>query len=65
MGALRWLARADEDLRVIAVRIAQADPPLFSAALHCQQAAEKMAKAILIAATVPPPRIHDIEELGC
>src|SRR5215216_4286063 len=38
--------------------------PCFLAAFHCHQAAEKMAKAVLIASNVAPPRIHDIARLG-
>jgi HEPN domain-containing protein len=62
--AVRWLARADDDLRVVEVLIAQANPPLLPAASHCQQAAEKMAKAVLIASQIAPPRIHDLEKLA-
>jgi HEPN domain-containing protein len=62
--AARWIARADDDLRVVDVLIAQPDPPLLPAALHCQQAAEKIAKAVLIAANIAPPRIHDIDKLA-
>ena len=62
--ATRWLARADDDLRVVEMLMAQVSAPLLPAALHCQQAAEKMAKAVLIALNVAPPRIHDIETLG-
>jgi HEPN domain-containing protein len=61
---VRWLARADDDLRVVEVLISQADPPLLPAASHCQQAAEKMAKAVLIAFHVAPPRVHDLEKLA-
>jgi hypothetical protein len=37
---------------------------LLPAASHCQQAAEKMAKAVLIASHVAPPRVHDLEKLA-
>jgi HEPN domain-containing protein len=62
--AVRWLSRADDDLRIIHLALNVVDPPLFGAALHCQQATEKMAKAVLIAFGVMPPKIHDIERLG-
>jgi HEPN domain-containing protein len=63
--ALRWLARADDDVKVIEVLIAQESPLLLpAAAVHCQQAAEKMAKAVLIASNVAPPRIHNIKRLS-
>ena len=61
---LRWLAYVDQDIRV--VEIAMADPsPIFGpAAFHCQQAAEKMAKALLVARRADVPKIHDVEELS-
>ncbi len=62
--AERWLARADEDVRAAEALLALASPEVDPAAFHCQQAAEKMAKAMLIAAREPPPRLHDIDELG-
>lgn len=62
--ARRWLARVDEDLRAADALLAATPPALGAAAFHCQQAAEKMAKAVLIALRQPPPKLHDIEELG-
>jgi HEPN domain-containing protein len=62
--AERWLARADEDLRAAEALLTLAPPAVDPAAFHCQQAAEKMAKAVLIAVREAPPRMHDIEELG-
>lgn len=42
-----------------------ADPPMLDpAAFHCQQAVEKIIKALLIAAAVAAPRSHDIEMLA-
>ena len=42
-----------------------ADPPLVDqAAFHCQQAAEKIIKGLLVAAAISAPRIHDIERLA-
>ena len=61
--AVQWLQRADEDIR-LAEKIA-ADPDfLASAAFHCQQAAEKMAKAVIVAYQTDYPRIHDLAQLG-
>jgi HEPN domain-containing protein len=61
--AARWLARADEDA-VVAELAPARDPPLINpAAFHCQQAAEKMLKALLVAAGAVPPRSHDMEVL--
>src|SRR5215216_2288574 len=62
--AQRWLARADDDLHGVETFLAQSPLSAFLAAFHCHQAAEKMAKAVLIASNVAPPRIHDIERLG-
>jgi HEPN domain-containing protein len=61
--ALQWLQRADEDLR-LAERIAGDPDFLASAAFHCQQAAEKMGKAVIVAFQPTYPRIHDIGQLG-
>ena len=61
--AARWLARADEDAIVAELALTR-DPPLINpAAFHCQQAAEKMLKALLVAASAAPPRSHDMELL--
>jgi HEPN domain-containing protein len=58
-----WLARARED--VAAAELLLRDPDLIlSSALHCQQAAEKLAKAVLIVLGTEYPRIHDIGKLG-
>ena len=59
-----WLAKADDDIRVASMTLA-ADPPMLDpAAFHCQQAVEKIIKALLIAAAVAAPRSHDIEMLA-
>jgi HEPN domain-containing protein len=59
----RWLAKADEDVAVAELALAR-DPPLTEpAAFHCQQAAEKILKAVLVAAGVAPARSHDMERL--
>jgi len=62
--AERWLVQADEDLHAAQVLASLAPPAIRPAAFHCHQAAEKMAKAALIAIGTPPPRLHDIGELG-
>jgi HEPN domain-containing protein len=61
--AARWLAKAGEDVAVADLALAR-DPPLTEpAAFHCQQAAEKILKALLVAASVAPVRSHDMERL--
>jgi HEPN domain-containing protein len=58
----RWLSRVDEDLAAVTtlLRGSLVDP----AALHCQQAAEKLAKAFIIAMGASPSKTHDIEDLA-
>jgi len=58
------LAFVDEDLQVAEMLLTDASPVLRSAAFHCQQAAEKMAKAVLVALGAAVPKIHDVEELS-
>ncbi len=60
----RWLAVGDEDIRVARVCLASEEPALGAAAYHCQQAAEKVIKGILIAAGRAFRRTHDIDELA-
>jgi len=59
---LRWLHRVDQDLDAIdaLLRASLVDP----AALHCQQAAEKLAKAFIVAMGALPSKTHDIDELA-
>ena len=45
--ALSWLQQADEDLRAARKLMIPPDPIWGSVVYHCQQAAEKAAKAIL------------------
>jgi|SRR6478736_2692246 HEPN domain-containing protein len=60
----RWLNRILDDLSMVDAALAQPSPSVYGASLHCQQAAEKIAKAVLIAFSVKPPRIHDLQQLG-
>lgn len=41
-----------------------ASPLLGPGAYHCQQAAEKLIKGLLIAAARPVPKIHDLKDLA-
>ena len=59
----RWLAKADEDVVVAELALAREPPLTEPAAFHCQQAAEKILKALLVAAGVAPARSHDMERL--
>jgi HEPN domain-containing protein len=58
-----WLAIAHEDIRV-ARRLSLAPPARRVAAYHCQQAAEKMVKGLLVNASAPFRRTHDMDELA-
>jgi HEPN domain-containing protein len=62
--AARWVKIAAEDERVARICLELDDPALTAAAYHCQQAAEKLMKAMLIVAAVRPRRIHDLAALG-
>ena len=59
-----WLQKVAEDYRVAEVLAASAEPLDDAICFHCQQAAEKLLKALLVAAGVSPPRTHDLEELA-
>lgn len=60
--ALGWPAPND-DLRAVADCLYGSEPTPTGAAYHCQQGAEKLVKAVLVAAEIHPPRSHDIGEL--
>lgn len=54
-----WLNKAVEDEQVIRA-LRTANGPWPPAAYHAQQAAEKYAKAVLVAAGTEPPYSHDV-----
>lgn len=61
---MSWVQKADEDI-ASARLLASVEPPLLgSAAYHCQQAAEKLLKAVLVVEHQPVPKIHDLAELA-
>jgi HEPN domain-containing protein len=62
-AAAEWVASADTDLD--AARRCLAEPPNVSvAAYHCQQAAEKLIKAVLVALRIAYPRGRTGHDLG-
>jgi len=60
----RWVAKADEG--IAAVRVFLTGEPLLAgaAAYHCQQAAEKLLKAVLVGAGRSFRKTHNLNELG-
>jgi HEPN domain-containing protein len=63
-AALEWLAVAEIDLKAARNCLHGPEPTPQAAAYHCQQAAEKLIKAALVAEGVHPPRSHDIGGLA-
>ena len=59
-----WLARADEDLAAIRACLDARPPVIGVAAYHCQQAAEKLIKGLLVLAAIPFRKTHDLDELS-
>jgi HEPN domain-containing protein/predicted nucleotidyltransferase len=59
-----WLARAEEDLRIIEHTLAAGESAAWSGVcFHGQQLAEKHLKVLFIKRYVRPPRTHDLAEL--
>lgn len=61
--ALRWIARASDDLRLAEHVAMTPDLAPWSACYHAQQAAEKALKAALVHDAISPPRTHDLDGL--
>lgn len=62
--ARRWWVIAAEDMRVAEACLALDPPSCSNAAYHCQQAAEKIMKGVLIERGVNFRRVHDLDELA-
>lgn len=62
--ARRWFAKAAEDLQMARLAMGAPTPLTEPAAYHCQQAAEKLLKGLLVGCAVPVPRTHDLERLA-
>ena len=58
-----WLATVETDLKAIRNCLHGPEPTSLGAAYHCQQAAEKLVKAVLVAAGTHPWKSHDIHAL--
>lgn len=52
-----WMRLAEGDLAVARVRVPD-HVPRELLCFHCQQAAEKAIKAVLVSAGIEPPRTH-------
>jgi len=62
-AAAAWLAVVDDDLRQVVNNLHGPLPSLAGAAYHCQQAAEKLVKAVLVNTRTLFPKTHDIGAL--
>jgi HEPN domain-containing protein len=60
----RWLAVAAADIRTVRLCLDADEPMLGIAAYHCQQAAEKVVKGMLVIAGIPFATTHDMTRLG-
>lgn len=58
-----WLVVVDRDVKAIRNNLYGPEPEPQMAAYHCQQAVEKLAKTLHIAAGMMPPKSHDIDVL--
>jgi HEPN domain-containing protein len=58
-----WLIRARNDLALAQFTFENRNDLLDTAAYHCQQAAEKAMKAILVSQNIQVPKTHDIRRL--
>lgn len=58
-----WLAVVDDDLRQVVNNLKGPMPSPSGAAYHCQQAAEKLVKAVLAKEGLAFPKTHDIAAL--
>ena len=55
-----WLDKAGEDLLAVDVLLPHAARLHAVVCFHCQQAAEKLLKAVHVALGLRPPRTHDL-----
>jgi HEPN domain-containing protein len=62
--ARAWLSVASHDARAAEICLAAIDPVVDVAAYHCQQAAEKLIKGVLVSAGQTFRKTHDLDELA-
>ena len=58
--ARQWVQKAENDLLNADNNLRAENIPLDTVCFHCQQAAEKLLKAVLIANNIMPSRTHDL-----
>ena len=58
-----WLEMARMDLRSAEFLLDMRPLPIEIICFHCEQAAEKMLKGVLVASDTEPPRTHDLSTL--
>jgi HEPN domain-containing protein len=63
-GTREWIEYAERDYEASTVLADSNNPPFEIIAYHCQQAAEKYLKAVLIEYDQPIPFIHDLGKLN-
>jgi len=59
----QWVLKAEDDMRVARNEAATAIPARDAVCFHCQQAAEKYLKVLLVELGLAVPRTHDLEGL--
>ncbi|MCD6457055.1 MAG: HEPN domain-containing protein [Methanophagales archaeon] len=60
---LRWLKKAENDLKTVKHLLTLEDAPTDVISFHCQQAVEKYFKAYLTLVDVRVKKIHDLETI--
>jgi len=63
VGPEDWLKVVDGDLAVVRLCLNAAPPLVLHATYNCQQAAEKLVKAVLVSLGIDFPKTHDIDKL--
>jgi HEPN domain-containing protein len=60
---LRWIKKAESDLKIVEYLIDSKDAPLDALCFHCQQAIEKYLKAYLTWIDIRVKKTHDLEAI--
>jgi HEPN domain-containing protein len=64
LDAASWMRKSSDDLRCARIDLAAEPPAVGDALFHCQQAAEKALKSLLVWHDEPFQRTHDLGKLG-